>query len=166
MSYIGDLGSYMKVNGMASGVATTKSNDIGLDMTGFLTMMLAQFQNQSIDDTADTSEMLNQLVQMQMVQALVNMTDASVMSYAASLVGKEVTIGTYDAKGKLQETVGTVTATGTYGGEQVIFLGDQCFKMSQILAVGRLPSNEEKPDAPSEGEGNETEPPTDPAENV
>ncbi|MEI3363572.1 MAG: hypothetical protein V8R75_14135 [Oscillospiraceae bacterium] len=50
--------------------------------------MVTELQNQSIDQTADTSDMLNQLVQMQMVQALVNMTDASVMSYAASLVGK------------------------------------------------------------------------------
>ena len=60
--------------------------------------------------------MLNQLVQMQMVQALVNMTDASVMSYAASLVGKEVTVAQYDADGNLQEVVGVVTGTGGFCG--------------------------------------------------
>ena len=96
-------------------------------MTDFLTLMVTELKNQSIDQTADTSDMLNQLVQMQMVQALVNMTDASVMSYAASLVGKEVTVAQYDADGNLQEVVGVVTGTGTYDGNQVVFVGDKYY---------------------------------------
>ncbi|MDE7034776.1 MAG: hypothetical protein K2O74_00810, partial [Eubacteriales bacterium] len=35
-----------------------------LDMDDFLTLMVAMFQNQDIDNTADTSDMLNQMVQM------------------------------------------------------------------------------------------------------
>ncbi len=161
MGYIGDLGSYVNAaagNGSANGVKAVKksSNNIGLDMTDFLKLMIAQFQNQSIDDTADTSEMLNQMVQMQMIQALVNMTDASLMSYAASLVGKEVTIGLYDEKGKLHEVVGTVTATGSYDGEQVVFVDDTYYYMSQILSVGRLPKKEEenKPEGTPGVDGN------------
>ena len=148
-SYIGDLGIYLGQSGITSSGVGAKSNDIGLNMTDFLKLMLAQFQNQSIDDTADTSEMLNQMVQMQMIQAITNMTDASMMSYAASLVGKDVTIGIYDDKGMLQEIEGTVSATGTYNGEQVIFVGDTCYGLSQILAIGHLPNQnvENKPDA-------------------
>ena len=115
-------------------------------MTDFLTLMVTELTNQSIDQAADTSDMLNQLVQMQMVQALVNMTDASVMSYAASLVGKEVTVGQYDSEGNLEEVVGTVTGTGTYNGNQVVFVGDKYYFLSEILAVGRLPQEVEKPD--------------------
>ena len=91
--------------GSLGGVQVTKKGQGSLDMTVFLTLMVTELTNQSIDQTADTSDMLNQLVQMQMVQALVNMTDASVMSYAASLVGKEVTVGQYDSEGKLEEIV-------------------------------------------------------------
>ena len=58
---------------------------------------MTELQNQSIDQTADTSDMLNQLVQMQMVQALVNMTDASVMSYAASYWATVTSLPTRDA---------------------------------------------------------------------
>lgn len=137
---MGDLTSYLSV-GSASAAATAKASkdSVSLDMTDFLSLMVAELTNQSMDDTADTSEMLNQLVQMQMIQALTNMTDASVMSYAASLVGKEVTVGQYNESGELQEIVGVVSGTGTYGGEQVVFVGDKYYYMNEIMAVGRLP---------------------------
>ncbi len=35
-----------------------------LDFTDMLSLMIAQFQNQTIDNQADTSDMMNQLVQM------------------------------------------------------------------------------------------------------
>ena len=134
----------------------TQEDKMGLDMTDFLTLMVTELKNQRIDQTADTSDMLNQLVQMQMVQALVNMTDASVMSYAASLVGKEVTVAQYDADGNLQEVVGVVTGTGTYDGNQVVFVGDKYYLLSEILAVGTLPKPETDPgEGETEGNGSQ-----------
>ena len=145
-NFIGDVGSFLSTRaaGSLGGVQVTKKGQGSLDMTDFLTLMVTELTNQSIDQTADTSDMLNQLVQMQMVQALVNMTDASVMSYAASLVGKEVTVGQYDSEGKLEEIVGTVTGTGSYNGQQVVFVGDKYYFLSEILAVGKLPQEVEK----------------------
>lgn len=176
-SYMGDIGSYL--SGVSSNRAfdtTGKSDEArsGMDMTDFLTLMVTELTNQTIDATADTSDMLNQMVMMQMVTALTNMTDASVMGYAASLVGKEVTVGYYDGDGQLQEIVGEVTGTGTMGGEQVIFLGDKYYYLSEIMAVGRLPERTEdqktdgiggvdgdgggaaEPALPEEGEGDDT----------
>ena len=146
--FIGDVGGLLSARAASSlgGVQVTKKDKGSLDMTDFLTLMVTELTNQSIDQAADTSDMLNQLVQMQMVQALVNMTDASVMSYAASLVGKEVTVGQYDSEGNLEEVVGTVIGTGTYNGNQVVFVGDKYYFLSEILAVGRLPQEVEKPD--------------------
>lgn len=154
--FIGDISNYLSAgnaSALAAANANKKSSDsMGLDMTDFLTLMVTELTNQSIDSTADTSEMLNQLVQMQMIQALTNMTDASVMSYAASLVGKEVTVGQYDAEGVLHEVVGTVTGTGSYGGEQVVFVGDKYYYMNEIMAVGRLPETEASAETETEGE--------------
>lgn len=157
MGYIGDLGAYVGAatgNGNVNGTqAVKKSNDgIGLDMTDFLKLMIAQFQNQSIDDTADTSEMLNQMVQMQMIQAITNMTDASIMSYASSLVGKEVTVGKYNGT-ELEELVGTVTATGTKDGQHIIFINDEYYYLNEIMAVGRLPKPKDEEDGEGDGEG-------------
>lgn len=155
-SYMGDIsniGSIGSGNKLPPDLKVkSKSDGIGLDMTAFLKLMVAELTNQSMDQTADTSDMLNQMVQMQMVQALVNMTDASVMSYASSLVGKQVTVGQYDSKGKLQEVVGTVTGTGTYKGSQVVFVGGKYYPLSEILAVGTLPPKVEKPEETKPGE--------------
>ena len=149
-SYSTMLGNSSMINSAASSQYQNSSMDAyGLDMQDFLSLMVAQFTNQGMDATADIGDMLNQLVQMQMVTALASMstamntmTDQSIMSYAASLVGKEVTVAGYDADGNYQEVIGEVTATGSYGGEQVIFVGEDMYYMTQIIAVGRLPSTD------------------------
>lgn len=71
-----------------------------LSFTDMLGLMVTQFQNQSIDNQASTTDMMNQLVQMTTMQAMTALTTkmdevalANVMSYSASLVGKEVTVG-------------------------------------------------------------------------
>lgn len=127
--------------------------DLGLDFTDFLQLMVAQLQNQTIDNAADTSDMLNQLVQMSVVSMLSSvktgldtLTQANTLTYAASLVGKTVTVGAYDDKGNIQEIVGTVTGTGTYQNTQVIFVNGEMYPLSNIMAVGELPS------APETGE--------------
>lgn len=128
--------------------------NFGLDFTDFLQLMVAQLQNQTIDSAADTSDMLNQLVQMSVVgmmssvqTSLENLTSASTLTYAASLVGKTVTVGTYDENGEIKEIVGEVTGTGTYQGMPVIFIGDDMYALNSIMAVGRLP------ELPDEGDG-------------
>ena len=148
-SYIGDIAAMTSTQSSSS--VKKSSDSFGLDMTDFLKMMVAQFQNQDPENAADTSDMLNQMVQMSMIQAIADITDAVSLSYSASLVGKEVTVGTFDSEGKLQEVVGTVTGTGSYNGSPVIYVDGQMYSMSSIMAVGRLPSTEPaKPEQPEQ----------------
>lgn len=138
--------------------------DLGLDFTDFLQLMVAQLQNQTIDNATDTTDMLNQLVQMSVVSmmssvknSLDTLTASTTMTYAASLVGKTVTVGTYDEEGNIQEIVGTVTGTGTYQGTQVIFVNGEMYPLNSIMAVGELPEVPEEPGEGGEGgEGGET----------
>ena len=139
--YMGDLSAlYATQATVKPQTSNSKAKGNSLDMTDFLSLMVAQFQNQSMDNTADTSDMLNQLVMMQTVQALSNITDATIMSYAGSLVGKEVTVGQFNSQGRLEELVGTVTGTGISGGTQVIFVNGKSYSLSSIMAIGRLPN--------------------------
>lgn len=138
------------------GYTVKDDNDFGLDFTDYLNLMVQQLQNQTIDNTADTSDMLNQMVQMSVVQmmstvqsSLENLTAATTMSYAASLVGKTVTVGVYNDKGEIEEVVGTVQGTGTYQDIPVIFINDEMYPLNSIMAVGTLP------EIPDEGEGGE-----------
>ena len=133
-----------------------KGSNLDLDMTSFIQLMITQLTSQGIDNTMDTSEMLNQMVQMQMITSMVNMTDAVTMNYAASLVNQKVTVGKYGEDGKLQEIYGTVTGTGTINGQQVIFLDDkEYYYLSEIMAVGKLPPKVEE--TPGEDEDNNTD---------
>ena len=132
--------------------STNKKAGSEMGMDDFLMLMVAQFQNQSIDNTADTTEMMNQMVQMSVIQAVTNLKEligeSTTMTYAASLVGKEVTIGIRSGK-EVEELLGTVTGTGTLNGEQVIFLNNQetPYAITDIMAVGRLPETETKQEA-------------------
>ncbi len=150
-----------------------------LSMNDFLMLMVTELQNQSIDSNADTSQMLSQMVMMQMVDAMTNMTQASIMGYAASLVGKTVTVGEVDSNGRVQEVVGTVTGTGVMNGEQVVFVNDKYYYMNQIIAVGTLPAEKpnstdgtekpegvEKPESSDKPESTETPNVTENQENV
>ena len=135
-----------------------------LSFTDMLGLMVAQFQNQTMDNQASTTDMMNQLVQMSSMQAMTEMstqikelTLANVMSYSASLEGKTVTVGVYNEETKeTEEIVGVVQGTGTYNGQQVIYLDNgKGYFLNEIMAVGTLPPKPEKPEEP-DGEGDET----------
>lgn len=148
--YIGDIASLANSKNVAA--FNTRSDPMSLKMEDFLQMMVAQFQNQDPENAASTSDMLNQMVQMSMIQAITNITDAVSLTYSASLVGKEVTVGTFDSNGNLNEIVGTVTGTGTYNGSPVIFVNGETYSMSSIMAVGRLPDLKDPPTPPDNGD--------------
>ena len=130
-----------------------------LTFEDMLLLMVTQLQNQTIDNQADTNDMMNQLIQMTVMQAMTEMstqveelTQANVMSYAASLVGKEVTVGVYNEETKkIDEIVGTVTATGIYDGMNVIFIGDKSY--TEEPADVEKPGDTENPDGVEGGGG-------------
>ena len=109
------------------------------------------------------------LVQMSVVSmmnqvktSLDTLADASTLTYAASLVGKTVTVGSYDEEGNIQEIVGEVTGTGTYQDTPVIFVNNEMYPLSSIMAVGTLPAAGESGESSGSGEagGEESQPQT------
>ena len=132
-----------------------------LDFNDMLSLMVAQFQNQTIDNQADTSDMMNQLVQMGSMQAMTELvsqmkevTTANILNYSASLVDKYVTVGVYDEKNNLQEIYGKVEAAGTYDGQQVIFIEGKSYFLSSIMAIGKLPERVDKDETDGENTDN------------
>lgn len=138
---LADIGSMMgaKSTGNIAQNSTSRPNNNELSMNDFLQLMIVQLTSQTIDDTMDTSEMMNQFLQTQMITTMSNMNDISVQSYANSLVGKVVTIGVM-RDNVLEEREIVVKGVGTYNGQQVVFGSDgNMYFLSQIMAVGRLP---------------------------
>jgi len=143
---IGDLGAAYGVKKSSEVKLKHGDNEdkTTLDMQDFLELMMVSLKNQSIDDTADTGEMMNQMVQMSVIQAIDDIStlisDSTTLNYAASLVGKDVTIGLWEGS-ELKEIEGKVAGTGTLSGQQVIFLeGDEtAYYLTDIMGVGKLP---------------------------
>ena len=116
--------------------------------------------------------MMNQLTQMTSIQAMTGMTasmeslvKSNTLSYGASLVNKEVTIGVYNEKTKeYDELYGKVEAMGMYNGEPVIFIEGKSYPLSNVMAVGKLPEKvdppetDDKEDGDGEGNGEVTDP--------
>lgn len=126
-------------NASTKTLKTATTGDSTLDIDDFYKLMAAQLQNQDMTNPTDQSEFLNQMTQLAVVNAIDTFTDISITTYAASLVGKDVTIATANSDGTLNEIYGTITATGMYGGEQVVFVNDTSYKLSQIMSIGKLP---------------------------
>lgn len=152
--------AYSQMNGTraASSNAKSGSSNNVLEMDDFFKLLAAQLQNQDMMNPMDESAFMTQLTQMATVQAMTNMMDVSLTSYAASLVGKEVTVAKVGSKNEIIEIVGTVTGAGLYGGKQVIFVEGESYYLNQIMVVGRLP---EKDDVSNEEKPEETKPPVD-----
>lgn len=144
-SILGDIGNLTGAYGSITPEhSTSRKGNTELNMEDFLKLMIVQLTSQTIDDTMDTSEMMNQMVQMQMITAITNMTEVNVQSYANSLVGQIVTVGFVQGD-TLEERVVQVMGTGTFNGQQVIFASDgNMYYLNQIMAVGVLPDENGK----------------------
>ncbi len=145
-------GSTTKTNSGQNSTSTGKST---LDMEDFFKLFAAQLQNQDMTNPMDTSEFMNQLIMMSTIQSITDITNVSLISYAASLVGKDVTIGQTGSDGTISEIYGTVTATGMYSGEQVVFVDGKSYKLSSIMAVGKLPEKDTSVATSNETDGTE-----------
>ena len=123
-----------------------------LTFEDMLSLMVTQLQNQTIDNTADTNDMMNQLISMTVMQSLTTCTSST----AVVRVVREVTLGVYNEQTKkIEEVYGTVEASGTYDGRQVIFVDGKSYFLSDIMAVGKLPPIEDEKPPAVDGEGDE-----------
>lgn len=130
-----------------------ESNDKNtLTITSYFKLLAAQLQNQDASNPMDNSEMMAQMTQMAMVQSMDAMTTSiqtstaiSTQTYAAGLVGQEVTVAVTEENSYGQEipvTVkyGTVESVNFIGGSPVIKLekDDKEYSLSYVLGMGKL----------------------------
>lgn len=141
----------------ADGVQTQGSSS-DLSMDTLMQLIVAQLQNQDPMNPTGQDTYMMQMAQLAVVQATNSMAQTTATTYAASLVGKEVTVVKFTDNGKKsEEVVGTVTGVAFLGGQPILYIGEDAYSMGQLIAVGKLP--EEKPEKPEKPEGGGTEKP-------
>ena len=124
-----------------------------LTITSYFKLLAAQLANQDMSNPMDNSEMMAQMVQMAMVQSLSAMTESvqtstavSTQTYAAGLIGQEITVAITKEN---ENGTGSVPSGVKYGiVESVDFTaGTPVFKMkddnkkyprSHVLGMGKI----------------------------
>lgn len=137
---------------------TVESNDKNtLTMTDYFQLLATQLQNQDMSNPMETSEMMSSLMQMGMISSMESMTNAvntstsvSTQTYAASLMGQEVTVIVTEEIGGQQVATNVKYAKVEYvsfvnGVPHLKVEGDNKeYLLSDLVGVGRIPNPFEK----------------------
>lgn len=121
----------------ASTSTTSKNTTTSLNMDDFLKLMVAQLQNQDMNNATDNTEFMAQMAQFSMVQALTELKELNQTTYSISLIGKEVSVATTKSDGTLKVEKGTVEGVNLYNGDAQIVMGGVTYPMSSIMEVGQ-----------------------------
>ncbi len=138
MSSVGSVNTYSQISSR-SAYAEEPSGTLTTD--DFYELLAAQLKYQDADNPMDTAEMMNQMVQTQMIEAITQMTTTNLMQYTMSMMGKELTMADIDeATGVFngQTTTGEITGI-IFGDDPILFIGEQDYRLSQIMSVGTIP---------------------------
>lgn len=124
-----------------------------LTITSYFKLLAAQLANQDMSNPMDNSEMMAQMVQMAMVQSLSAMTESvqtstavSTQTYAAGLIGQEITVAitkeNENGTGSVPSGVkyGIVESVDFTAGTPVFKLkdDDKKYPLSHVLGMGKI----------------------------
>ena len=126
-----------------------------LSTEGFFKLLAAQLQNQDMSSPMDNSEMMTQMTQIAMMQAMDNFSTSmddfaqvNTINYGTSMMGKSVLIGAIDKNGQMTKHNGTVTRVDIYNGVPTLYLDDDTktgYPVSGVMSVyekGHAPVDE------------------------
>lgn len=145
-------------------VSSKMKTDLDLQTQDWMKLLVAQLKNQDMYNQTDMQEMTQQMAQFSNIQAIQNMVSMQEnmfamynTSYAASLIGKEVTAAevkvVQTVNGKTEDKVittrGKVTGVTLFDGEPYVYIGEKKFALGQIMVVGDVPNDKaaDKPNA-------------------
>lgn len=163
-------------NPYVTGSYAPGSNDKNtLDMTDFFQLLATQLQYQDPTNPMDNSELMAQMTQMAMVNSMNSMTQAmdtstgvTTQTYAAGLVGQEVTMAVTEENSYGQEVpvdvkYAKVEYVNFTTGDPTIKLVDDNkeYSLKHLVGMGRVP-NPYAEDIETDQEEDKTEEPKDP----
>lgn len=129
---------------LVTGETTAKKNS-DLSTESFFKLLAAQLQNQDMSNPMDNSEMMTQMTQIAMMQAMQNFSTAmddsakvNTINYGTSMMGKKVAIAYTDKDGNLVNKEGLVDRVDIYNGAPKLYLsGDSTnsYAVSSIMSV-------------------------------
>lgn len=156
-----DIAAYSRT--MASKASDTTNDDSStkkysqgkssLTMDDYFQLLAAQLQYQDSSNPMSNSEMMAQLTEMAMVEAMNTSTQTTIITYASGMLNKEATMIEIDpntgyATG--EQTTGIITGVNLSGSTPTLFIDGKEYSLAQLMSLGKVP---EKPKEPNDGDG-------------
>lgn len=143
MSNVNGVSYYNSLGALASSTATASNSDLTTE--GFFKLLAAQLQNQDMSNPMDNSEMMTQMTQIAMMQAMSNFSTAmndfaqvNTINYGTSMMGKEVMLAVQEKNGTVKKVTGTVTRVDIFGGTPTLYINDDektGYPVANIMSV-------------------------------
>ena len=134
--------------------ATEDSTKLGQD--DFLKLMVEQLKNQDFNNPTDNAEFIAQMAQFSTLQAQQNMTYYSQAGYAASLVGKKVSVGTSDSDGTYITDTGMVTSVSFANNDFTFIVNGNKYSSKEIMSVETWTADDLAPSTSGTDTGTDT----------
>jgi flagellar basal-body rod modification protein FlgD len=153
LSGIDNYGEISRSLAGSNTAGASKKSQNGMDMTTFMQLLAAQFENQDIMNPTDNTQFISELAQFTSLQAMNTLTQYSDAQYAASLVGKTVQVYSFDNGGNKvvkQGIVQNADFTGSNGA--TITVDGTSYDLSAIQQVIN-PSAAPSTNNPANGSG-------------
>lgn len=116
--------------------SSSNSKNTALDMSDFLKLMAAQFQNQNLDSNIDNAQYISELAQFSSIEAMTSMTQNFNREYASALIGMNVTVTHTSSSGLISTDSGVVqSATFSSNGDCTITIGGNTYDLSDVTSV-------------------------------
>jgi len=126
--------------------AENKKSELG--QSDFLSLMTEQMKNQDFMNPTDNTESIAQLAQFNSLQQMQQMTYYAGASFATSLIGKSVTLGSADS-GSVEKITGVVSAIKLNGESFEVIVNGKSYKTANIMQVGSATSTTTTPATPT-----------------
>ncbi|MDR2295622.1 MAG: hypothetical protein LBD95_02395 [Clostridiales Family XIII bacterium] len=120
---------------MVATSGTSRTDDQSLTMDDFFQLMVAQLQNQDMFNPTDNSQLINQMAQFSMVNALSDMQELTSVTYSMSLIGKQAIVAFVDDNGQMQSKTGLVEGVNLYNGAAEVVIGGESYGIANVMSV-------------------------------
>ena len=119
----------------SSSTSDTTETENSLSMDDFITLLVAQLQNQDMNNTTDTSEFMAQMAQYSMVEAITEMNQQSQTASSFGLIGKGVTVSSTSDSGVQTTDSGVVDGVTLYNGETKLVVNGKSYTIDEVTEV-------------------------------
>ncbi len=111
------------------------NNSTDLKVDDFLNLLVAEMTNQDPMSPMSNTDFVAQMAQFTSLQTMQDLTYYSNASFAASLVGKTVTMASVSASGEMQVETGPVQAINLNGKEFEIRVNNKIFTIKNLMEI-------------------------------